>query len=334
MKRARLILVTLVVFGFSEAAQPATDGGFKLVLPEHRGQLSWSADGFKIVQYSAKPEGREIGIRGKDQSGRLTFLGFLFLVPEQAPLTNAKCRDGALEALKKGDPRLKVETAEKVSPDGPSIGMARYAEQARDGKRVYSVRGFVATDDICGDLEVYSDTPIAADDSVVQKIFASYRLDPNYSPQFDSALLYAQTLYQARMYKAAAPMFEVALVKLKENPDMAARMMKDTKTATRVVTDQAGMAYGMSGNIQKARSLFEKAIAEDPDYPLNYYNLACADAEEKNLVDARNHLQQAFARKANVISGEAMPDPTKDDSFLRYRDDREFWAFLKSLQPQ
>jgi hypothetical protein len=334
MKKIGLILMAVVVFRFTAAAQTPTDAGFKLVLPEHRGQLSWSAEGFKIVQYSAKPEGREIGIRGKDQSGRLTFLGFLFLVPEQAPLTSAKCRDGAVESVKKGDPKLKIETVEKASPDRPSIAMTRYAAQGSDGKTVYSVHGFVAIDDICGDLEVYSNTPITADDGVVQKIFASYRFDPNYSPQFDSVLLYAQTLYQARMYKAAAPMFEVALLKLKENADMAAKMMKDTKTATRVVTDQAGMAYGMSGNVQKARSLFEKAIAEDPDYPLNYYNLACADAEEKNLADARTHLQQAFARKANVISGEAMPDPTKDDSFLPYRDNKEFWAFLKSLQPQ
>src|SRR3984893_11245144 len=333
MKRAVLILVAVVVFRFS-AAQTATDTGFKLVLPEHRGQLSWPAEGFKIVQYSAKPGGREIGIRGKDQSGRLTFLAFLFLVPEQAPLTSAQCRDGTVESWKRGDPKLKIETAEKASPDRPSIAMARYAAQGSGGKTVYSVHGFVAIDDICGDLEVYSDTPITAEDAVVQKIFASYRFDPNYSPQFDSALLYAQTLYQARMYKAAAPMFEVALGKLKENTDKAAKMMKDTKTATRVVTDQAGMAYGMSGNIQKARSLFEKAIAEDPEYPLNYYNLACADAEEKNLADARTHLQQAFARKANVILGEAMPDPTKDDSFLPYRDNKEFWAFLKSLQPQ
>jgi Tfp pilus assembly protein PilF len=145
--------------------------------------------------------------------------------------------------------------------------------------------------------------------------------------------LYATLLYQARMYKAAAPIFEMALVKLKEDPGIAARMMKDTRTATRVVTDQAGMSYGMSGDIPQARRLFEKAIAEDPDYPLYYYNLACADAEEKNLVGARNHLQQAFARKANVISGENMPDPTKDDSFLPYRDNKEFWAFLESLHP-
>jgi hypothetical protein len=334
MKRAGIVLVAVVALRFCATAQVAADAGFKLALPEHRGQLSWSAEGFKVIQSSAKPEGREIGIRGQDPSGRITFLGFLFLVPEQAPLTSAKCRDGALEPIKKSDASLKIETTEKASPNRRSIAMAKYAAHGRGGKMVYSVRGFLAIDDICGDLEVYSDTPISADDGVVQNIFASYRFDQNYSPQFDSVLFYAQTLYQAHMYKAAAPMFEAALVKLNENPDMAAKMMRDTRTATRVVTDQAGMAYGMSGNIPKARSLFEKAIVEDPDYPLNYYNLACADAEEKKLADARTHLQQAFARKANVISGEAMPDPTKDDSFLPYRDNQEFWAFLESLQPK
>ena len=197
MKIVVLILVAVVVFRFSAAAQTAPDNGFKLVLPEHRGLLSWSAEGFKIVQYSAKPEGREIGIRGKDQSGRLTFLGFLFLVPEQAPLTSTKCLNGAVESLKKGDPGLKIDTAERASSNKPSIAMARYAAQGGGGKSMYSVHGFVAIDDICGDLEVYSDTPITRDDPVVQKIFASYRLDPNYSPHFDSALLYAQTLYQA-----------------------------------------------------------------------------------------------------------------------------------------
>jgi hypothetical protein len=334
MKTTGLVLTVVVVYGLSAVAQTATDGSFKLVLPDHRGQLSWSADGFVIIQSSAKPGGREIGIRGKDQKGRLIFLGFLFLFPEQAPLTSAKCRDGVLEPTKKDNPTLKVlATSEKTFPGSPPISMATYSARGRDGKPAYSVRGFVATGDICGDLEVYSDSPITADDAAVQKIFESYRFDQNYSPQFDGVLFYAQTLYQAHMYKAAAPMFEAALVKLKENPDMAAKMMRDRKTATRVVTDQAGMAFGMSGDLQKARSIFEKAIGEDPDYPMYYYNLACTDAEEKNLSGARSYLQQAFARKANVIAGEAMPDPTKDDSFLPYRDNKEFWTFLETLRP-
>jgi hypothetical protein len=333
MTKAWLILTAMVVISLSAAAQNATSADFKLALPDHRGQLIWSADGFKIIQSSAKPGGREIGIRGKDESGRLTFLGFLFLFPDQAPLTSAKCRDGVVEPTKKSNPKLRIlATPEMTSPGGLPVSMASYSAPGSGGTTVYSVRGFVATGDICGDLEVYSDSPISADDAAVKKIFASYRLDENYAPQFSDVFLYAQILYQAQMYKAAAPVYETALAKLKENPGAAAKLMSDPKTATRVLTDQAGMAYGMSGEIQKARSLFEKAIIEDPDYPLYYYNLACADAEEKNLPGARNHLQQAFARKANVISGESMPDPTKDDSFLPYRGNKEFWKLLESLQ--
>jgi tetratricopeptide (TPR) repeat protein len=96
--------------------------------------------------------------------------------------------------------------------------------------------------------------------------------------------------------------------------------------------DQAGMSYGISGDFAKARSIFEKGVAEDPDYPMYYYNLACADASEKKLSDAKRHLQQAFDRKANVNPGEAMPVPTEDDSFLPYKADKDFWAFLQSVQ--
>src|SRR5260370_976808 len=104
-----------------------------------------------------------------------------------------------------------------------------------------------------------------------------------------------------------------------------------TKRKWRVTSDQAGMSYGMSGDIPKARAVFEVAIAKDPDYAMYYYNLACADAEEKKLADARVHLQEAFARKGNVIPGEKLPDPTKDDSFLPYRNNKDFWKFLEGL---
>jgi hypothetical protein len=96
--------------------------------------------------------------------------------------------------------------------------------------------------------------------------------------------------------------------------------------------DQAGMSYGISGDLAKSRGIFEKGIADDPDYPLYYYNIACADAGEKKLSDAKLHLQQAFDRRANVNPGEAMPVPTEDDSFLPYKSNQEFWTFLQRLK--
>jgi tetratricopeptide (TPR) repeat protein len=199
-----------------------------------------------------------------------------------------------------------------------------YTAKGEGGKTLYTVRGFVANGDICGDLEIYSYAPLSLQDSNLKKIFSSFRLDEKYAPQFGDLFVYAQILYQHHMYGPAAPVYEKALAKLNEDSS-------STRTMKRVITDQAGMSYGMSGNIAKARAIFEKAVALDPDYPLYYYNLACADAEEKNLAGAKKHLQEAFDRKANVIAGEKMPDPSQDDSFLPYRNNKEFWTFVEGL---
>jgi hypothetical protein len=324
MIRSKLVLVTLSL-SLSVTAF-ASEIDFKLALVNHAGQLSWSADGYEVVQSSAKPNGNEIGIRGKNEAGT-TFLGFLFLFPEQAPLTSAKCRDSVIDPEKKSNPSLKIQSTLEITSSGnPPVSLVSYTSQGRGGKAVYMVRGFVATSDICGDLAFYSDSPITAEDGELKRVFASYKLDEKYTPTSRGALLYAEILYGAQMYKAAAPVFERALTLLPESHEI------DQTTMKRVLTDQAGMSYGMSGDIRKARSIFDKAIAEDPGYPLYYYNLACADAGEKNLVGAQKHLREAFDRKANLVRGEKMPDPTTDDSFLPYRDNKEFWTFLESLR--
>jgi hypothetical protein len=327
MAQAGLVFAAVMLAGSSALAQAPPDSSFKLALPHHPGQLKWSANGFTIIQSSAKPNGNEIGIRGQDESHRLTFLGFLFLFPEQARLTSLKCRDGVLGPAEKSNPSLKIASSGvTASPGSLPVAWVTYTAKGSNGL-VYSVRAFVATGDICGDLEFYSAKPISADDADLKSILASYQLDERYTPKFADIFVYAQLLYKSKQYSAAAPMFEEALVRLKDEPSAA------TKDGKRVLVDQAGMAYGMSGEVGKARATFEKAVAEDPDYPLYYYNLACADAEENKLADARLHLQQAFARKANLIAGETMPEPTKDGSFLPHRDNQDFWTFLQSLRP-
>ena len=324
------ISVVPAVFSMLLSVAPcaASDAAFKLALAKHAGQLSWSAEGYRVVQSSAKSNGNEIGIRGRNAAG-ITFLGFLFLVPEQAPLTSEKCRDGAINAEKGSDPSLNIRRMSQVNNVGTlPVSLVSYTTKGSDGKTMYVVRGFVATADLCGDLEFYGNSPISMDNSALKSVFASYKLDNKYKPTFRDVFIYAQILYREQQFQAAAPMFETALDLLKDSHET------DQRTTRRVLTDQAGMAYGISGNIPKARSIFDKAIAEDPGYPLYYYNLACADAEEKDLAGAEKHLREAFDRKANVLRGEKMPDPTTDDSFLPYRQDKKFWSVVESLSAQ
>ena len=242
-------------------------------------------------------------------------------------MTSTKCLDGVMEPAKRSDPAIQIAgTTEMARSDGPPVALVSYVGQGKDGKLVYGIRGFLALGDVCGDLEIYGNDVNVIKDPNLKKVWDSYRFDPSYSPQFNDVFLYAQILYQNHMYQAAAPVFEQALTKLNDDKG------EDKLMWQRVTTDQTGMAYGLAGNLSKARATFEAGVTKDPQYPMYYYNLACADAEEKKLADARDHLRQAFARKTNVIRGETMPDPTKDDSFLPYRDNKEFWTFVESLR--
>jgi len=328
MKRAGIYLILAGCAG-QMFAQAQVKGDFHLALADHKGQLMWSVEGFKTIENSAKPNGREIGVRGRDASGQVTFLAFLFLAPESSPMTSVQCRETTIAQEAKGNATLKIlRKSEIPQPGGMPVALAAHTTTNSDGSTTYRVRGFVASGDICGDLEFYSTHPISDEDASLKKAFRTYRLDTNYTPQFADVALYAQVLFLHHDYSAAAPIFERGLTMVPSD----GAPFNSAILARRVMRDQAGMSYGISGNLTKSRSIFEKGIADDPSYPLNYYNLACADAGEKKLSDARRHLQQAFDRKANVNPGESMPVPTEDESFLPYKDNREFWTFVQGLQ--
>ena len=105
----------LVACAIPIVAQTQATIDYHLALPDHKGQLRWSIDGFKVVENSAKPNGRELGVRGTDASGQVTFLGFLFLAPETAPMTSAACRDAAIAQEKKGNATLKIARTSEIA---------------------------------------------------------------------------------------------------------------------------------------------------------------------------------------------------------------------------
>lgn len=148
----KIFAFILLIFAIAVPCLPQTtndEATFKLALPAHPGQLQWHAEGFKVVQSSAKPNGQEIGIRGKEESRRLMFLGFLFLVTDQGPLTSAKCRDNALAAAKKANSTLRTLATSQIAQSGNlPIEVVSYSADIGNGKTSYSTRAFTATDDI------------------------------------------------------------------------------------------------------------------------------------------------------------------------------------------
>ena len=207
------------------------------------------------------------------------------------------------------------------SDSGVDIALAEY-EQEKDANPFHYVRrAFVASGDLCADISISGGNKVMVD--TTEPLLHSLVFDPMRPPDFFSKFRYATILYDHQAFGAAAPVYASALTLVDG--------VSDSLKWRRVTTDQASMAYGIAGDVKRSREINETAIAHDPSYPLYYYNLACADAEQGNASAARKHLQQAFDRRANSLPGEKMPDPTQDDSIVKLKSDKSFWSFVQTL---
>ena len=131
--------------------------------------------------------------------------------------------------------------------------------------------------------------------------------------------------YLRRDFKKAIGPYQKAL-------DLEKQKRTLEPTLWRVLVDNLGMSYGISGNLKAAKETFEYGVSEDPEYPMFYYNLACTYGEMDNMDKAIEYLRLAFARKDNMIPGEKFPDPAKDSSFARFADNERFIAAVKEMK--
>jgi tetratricopeptide (TPR) repeat protein len=130
--------------------------------------------------------------------------------------------------------------------------------------------------------------------------------------------------YLRQDYKKAIQLYGKALDLEKTEPTL-------DKNIWRVVVDNLGMSYGISGDNKKAKEVFQYGLSKDDKYPMFYYNLACAYAELADLDNAITNLKHAFEYKENMIPGERIPNPATDDSFSRYLSSEKFRRALEEI---
>jgi tetratricopeptide (TPR) repeat protein len=195
-----------------------------------------------------------------------------------------------------------------------------------ENKHNHDVFAFAGNAKTCAEVHASVVSGKPDEEKALHDALAEFHPDLLYRPVWLDYYEEATAFYR-QSPMIGAPFYDAALKAVPEGTSDA-----EVLKARRIATDNVVIALGMRGDITQARRYAEHGIKTDPGYPINYYNLACADAEEGKASDAKVHLQQAFDRKANVIAGEKMPDPTKDDSIMKLKTNREFWAFVESLR--
>jgi predicted Zn-dependent protease len=167
--------------------------------------------------------------------------------------------------------------------------------------------------------QLYESGKLAAAESEFTEIAHAY---PN---NVTAEMYLGQTLFREEKYAAAIAPYEKVRSLEKSG-------VKLTQVQHRILMDQLAMAYGINGRAADSKALLQEGVRNDPDYPLNYYNLACVAADENDKPAVLENLTLAFQHRAQVLPGEQMPDPASDPSFQKYAQDSDFKALVSRLK--
>ena len=85
-------------------------------------------------------------------------------------------------------------------------------------------------------------------------------------------------------YKRAIPPYQKALDREKANRTLGEPLW-------RVLVDNLGMSYGISGDLKKAKETFDYGLSKDPKYPMFHYNMACTYAEMDDVDNTIKYLR-------------------------------------------
>ena len=274
--------------------------------------------GFVLKAVETKPDGRRYMV-AENETTKVVASITLEQTKEGAPASS--CRQ-SLEAKTKHPP-MKIQNV-RFSRSG-DLEVMRCTVPEFQGQRVIqeSLYGCQFYDGRYIDLHVSKVNYETTDEPLFAEVLTAMRIA---KVQRSSAELVGQAsrFYLERDYQSAIGPYAQALELEKVNPTLE-------KPIWYVLIDNLGMSYGITGNLQKAKETFEYGLSKDPKYPLFYYNLACTYAEMDDAASAGEYLKKAFDYKANVLPGESMPDPRKDDSFRKLMKNKEFRELAQGL---
>jgi tetratricopeptide (TPR) repeat protein len=306
-----------------------------MVIPDVKGVLELDV-GPTTFETRVRPDGKEVQLRAFGRPDKLEITAFLQRVT--FPAGAEKCRNEWWPGTKKG-PFQRDNLRETVVKDG--IARVEFIVPEFQGVKVQqkNIHAYVGGGDLCAEIHLSKLSFKPHDQQLFEELLASVRLLPQASSSagqsqnqaqphdHDSSYFFGQgsKFYLQQNYSEAASSYQKAL-------DLEKQERTLSKDYFRVLVDNLGMSYGIGGNLSQAKATFEYGLTQEPEYPMFFYNLACVYGEMANMNDALTQLRLVYKYKANVISGETLPDPLKDDSFRHFVDKEEFVKAVHEMQ--
>jgi hypothetical protein len=322
-------VVVVLFFSLGVLAQVGKSSLVQMTIPGVKGKLEFDV-GPTTPETHVRPDGKEVQLRAFGRPDRLEITAFLQQVT--FPASAERCRDEWWPETKKA-PVRHDNLHETVVKDG--IARVEFIVPEFQGVKVRqkNLHAYLGSGDLCAEIHLSKVDFKPEDQKLFDDLLASVKLladapaAAEQSQDCDSSYYFAEAsrYYLQQNYSEAADNYLKAL-------DLNRRDHSLSKDYFRVLVDNLGMSYGISGKLLQAKATFEFGLTQDPEYPMFYYNLACTYGEMDKMNDALTQLRLAYKYKANMIAGEVFPDPLKDDSFRRFVDKEEFVKAVREMQ--
>jgi hypothetical protein len=328
MKSLTVLQFVLICVSVSDQ-QPGVSKA-QISIPKVKGVLEIGV-GPTTWEARVRPDGKETQLRAMYRPDSLLITAFLQKV--KFPASPEKCRAEWWPLTAKSTP-IKREDLRQSERDGIAVVEYIVPEFRGNPVRQKSLHAYLGSRDLCAEVHLSKDRWISEDQKLFDEVLTTLRLIPDESAAEDQShnpknqyLAEGSQLYLQRNYPAAADRYQKALDLEKQDRTLS-------KSFFRVLVDNLGMSYGLTGKLSNARETFEYGIAQDSEYPLFYYLLACTYGEMDKMDESLEQLRLAYRYKANVIPGESLPDPLKDLSFRKFASDKKFVDAVHELQQQ
>lgn len=321
MKSALAVfVVALLTLGLSLQAQSGVKDELEISLPGKNWALKLDARGFEVEEEEISPDGSARSLFAQNGRTRMVMSVFLEKAPKKGDSKAARAY--YWNQAKKSPPR---ETAAKMRQVG-KMAIVEYFIKEYEGEKINQkhLSAFLAKGDIWIDIHLSKVKFKPRDKRLFEAILKTAKINNNFRPTRVDLYNFGNAFFNAENYKEAVVYYQKAL-------DLEKKEQKLDRVRWRVLVDNLGMAYGISGDLANAKAVLEYGASKDPTYPMFYYNLACAYAEENDLDNAILNLKTAFRYKDNANPGEEMPDPREDSSFARFLENDTFQKTLSSL---
>jgi len=293
----------------------------KLSLPKKNWALGFDFEGFKIIETEILPEGNGRYLSAENKENGFFLSVFLEIFPNLK--SSIQCRENYWSRLK--DSSSKKENIEFSEENQKAMLEYFIMEEMEIQINQKHKNVYLNEEDVCVDIHLSKVKFQPKDELFLNQFIENVEIDKNWVPNSFDNLAFGSFYYINKKYDDAISYYEKSLEKNKADKIL-------NKVEWRVLIDNLGMAYGISGKFEEAKGVFEYGISVDPDYPMFYYNLAATYAEMGNIDDAIPQLREAFNIMGNLNSGEQPPDPENDPSFQPYLEFEQFLSFLNEIK--